>query len=116
MEKNCTENSQKNLFPYNPDASSFLVVCRQSDYSAARIAHAIEDVGAHVLNLNVTDSTTEGDNMLAIDVRVDRKDISSICRSLSRYDYSVVGVDSSSTAITETEQRRIAELLRYIDV
>ena len=116
MEKNYTENSQKNLFPYNPDSSRFVVLCRREDYSATRIAHAIEDVGAHVLNLNVTDQKPAGDDLLAVDVRVDRQDISSIIRSVARYDFTVFGEANASTAITEAEQQRIAELLRYIDV
>lgn len=103
------------LMPYSPDASRFTVLCRRDDYSAGRLARAIEDCNAHVINLNVT-ADSFGDDLLAVDVRVDRKNIDSIVRSLARYDYTVVGSEKPDDMITETERMRVAELLRYLDV
>lgn len=103
------------LMPYHPGSSRFTVVCKSRDYSAARIAHAIEDVGAHVLNLNITDRNV-GDDMMAVDVRVDWGDISSIIRSLARYEYAVEDAEVGIETLSETERKRIEEFLRYIDV
>lgn len=103
------------LMPYRPDASTFTIVCRRDDYSAARIAYAIEDCNAHVLNLNVTDTELEGDR-IAVSVRVDRTDISSIVRSLQRYDFAVEADVYTADTVTDTERQRVAELLRYIDM
>ena len=109
------DNLLERLFPQNPESSRFLILCRRSDYSAGRIARAIEDCNAHVLNLNVT-ADTLSDDMIAVDVRVNRNDISAISRSLSRYDYMVVGVGADSTLVSDTERERVAELLRYLDM
>lgn len=103
------------LFPYSPDASRFTVVCRREDYSAGRIAQAIEDCNAHVLNLNVT-SLPAGEGKVAVDIRVDRKNTASIARSLARYDYIVAGEYGAEETVDEGDRERVAELLRYIDI
>lgn len=107
-------NELRRLMPHAPDASRFTIVCSKDDYSARRIAHAIEDCGAHVLNLNVT-ADDAGENHVAVDVRVDRNDLSSIVRSLARYDYNVIG-EHSTQLFTDDDRRRVDELLRYLDV
>lgn len=103
------------LVPFNPEASVLTVLCRRSDYSAGRIAHAIEDCNANLINLNVT-SDTPGDDMVAVEIRVDRKNTAAIARSLARYDYIVLGHDSHDDVIDETGRNRVAELLRYLDI
>ena len=56
------------LYPPVADSSRLLVGCSREDYSASRIAHAVEDCDAHLLNLNVTsfnsgyDADTYGEN------------------------------------------------------
>lgn len=103
------------LMPFSPDSSRFLVLCHRSDYSAGRIAQAIEDSNANVLNLNVT-SDTRADDRIVVDVRVDRKNIDSIARSLARYDYIVEGMTEADDIIEERDRERVAELLRMLDV
>lgn len=106
------------LMPFNADSSRFALTCRRGDYSAGRIARAIEDCNANVLNLNVTSDAPDEDTIV-VDVRVDRKNIDSIARSLARYDYTVVGVCGDRAvdeAAAEEQRRRVAELLRYIDI
>lgn len=105
----------EHLIPPRDNTSSFTIVCRRSDYSAGRIAHAIEDCNANVLNLNVTSRAMEGD-FIAVEVRVDRNDITSIVRSLDRYNFTVEvdGIDNDT--ITDSDRLRVAELLRYIDM
>ncbi|MDE6684329.1 MAG: hypothetical protein K2J94_04020, partial [Duncaniella sp.] len=46
--------SLERLFPPRDESSRLLVSCITSDYSASRIARAVEDADAHLLNLNVT--------------------------------------------------------------
>lgn len=103
------------LFPFNPDSTRFVVTCRRSDYSAGRIARAIEDCNAHILNLNVTDQALD-DDLIAVDIRVDRQDTASIARSLARYDYTVVGSTDDYSAVSDTERERVTELLRILDL
>ena len=94
-----------------------MLQCRRSDYSAGRIAHAIEDCNANVLNLNVVEVTDgEENDDIFVQIRVDRNDVSSIARSLARYGMKVLTDDDSDVTISETERMRALEILRYIDM
>lgn len=112
---NDSEQYLQRLMPFNPDASVFTLTCRREDYSAGRISRAIEDCDANVLNLNVTSDTTDGDELM-VEVRIDRKNIESVIRSLARYHYYVEGVDDIENAFGERDRERVAELLRQIDI
>lgn len=109
------EDELSHLMPYSPESTRFTILCRRDDYSAGRIARAIEDCNANVLNLNVTDYVSD-DDRIAVDVRVDRLNTTSIARSLERYDYIVVGVEQPDKTTDEMYRTRVAELLRYIEI
>lgn len=105
------------------ESSRLLVGCRREDYSASRIAQAVEDCDAHLLNLNVT---SFGDNFpedgaehdapvfpVVFDIRVNHRNARSISRSLERYGYTVLdSVDSNEP--DEVTADRIENLLRYL--
>jgi hypothetical protein len=83
------------LYPENPESSRFKVICKRGEYSASRIAHAVEDCDAHVLNLNVTAEKLHdnyGDG-LVVDLRVEHRNAVSVIRSLERYGYTVIPLD-----------------------
>ena len=112
------------LYAPAPEASHLVVACRRRAYSAARMAHAAEDVDAHVLNLNVTAVAPEGlDDYVLVALRVARRDASAVARSLERYGYSVLDfsgdADCSAADADEPDARerlRVAELLRYLEM
>ena len=125
----------EHLFPPVAESSRLLVACRRADYSASRIARAVEDCDAHLLNLNVTDlgdiSSDAADAPLAevggfadadasdpvlIDLRVSHRNPSAVARSLERYDYSVILARGASEADDDTFRERIEGLLRYLDL
>lgn len=115
------------LFPPVPESSRLLVGCRREDYSASRIAHAVEDCNAHLLNLNVTagdsktlpdgtpDSGSDAKFPVMIDLRVSHINAESISRSLERYGYTVLETQST-TADYDTQRRRIDGLFRYLEI
>lgn len=109
------EAELERMMPFFDGASRLTVICRREDYSASRIASAIEDCDAHVLNLNLT-SDIVGDGEVVVDVRVDRVNVASMARSLERYGYSVVGIDRPDNDFDEESRRRVEEFLRYLDV
>lgn len=102
------------LFPPVEESSTLLLTCRRGDYSASRIAHAVEDCDAHLLNLNVTSDTETLDNRIAVEIRVSHRNPMSVARSLERYGYEVDDVDLR-TVDDEIIQARVAELLHYLD-
>lgn len=116
------------LFPPVAESSRLLVGCRREDYSASRIAHAVEDCNAHLLNLNVTsidnakDSDVDGENVnegkfpVVCDLRVSHRNAESISRSLERYGYTVLAASTNEKADDSVLRRRIDELFRYLEV
>ncbi len=118
------ENEQ--LFPPVADSSRLLVGCRREEYSASRIAHAVEDCNAHVLNLNVTsfgerknyddiDEDSDAKFSVIIDLRVDHRSPESVCRSLERYGYTVLTA-SCESGDDSTTASRIDELIHYLGI
>ncbi len=105
------------LFPPLPDESRLLVECPHGQYSASIITRAIEDCDAQVMNLNVTSLGYEdGEAATIVDVRVNRRNTDSICRSLARYGYEVIDTTVASDADNERLRLRAAEILRYLEM
>lgn len=98
------------------EASTLLLSCLPSDYSASRIARAVEDCDAHLVNLNVTTDGAVLDNRVVCEVRVTHRSPSSVARSLERYGYEVVDTDSCSLAADEVAGERLAQLLHYLEI
>lgn len=104
------------LYPRDEDSSELAVLCRPDDFSASQICRAVEDCDAHVLNLNVTsDRTEEGD--LVVVVRVNRRGVESIVRSIERFGHVAVPLtDDASSEDYRRARERVNELLRYLDI
>jgi len=111
-----TEPSLDRLFPPREESSRLLVSCLPSDYSASRIARAVEDADAHLLNLNVTTDGERLDNRVVAELRVSHRSPLAVARSLERYGYEVVDVEHDSLADDELAGRRLNELMYYIDL
>lgn len=121
-----TENEQ--LFPPVAESSRLLVGCSREDYSASRIARAVEDCNAHLLNLNVTSfgerkdygelsdgGLSDGKFQVVCDLRVNHRSAAGVGRSLERYGYTVLGT-SSADEPDDTTASRINELIRYLEI
>lgn len=105
------------LFPEVGDTSTLIVSCRPADYSASRLARAVEDVDARLLNLNVTASDHPDAPGMEIELRVSHRNPSSVARSLERYGFEVTASSSPSLYATAEEAAdRVAELLHYINL
>lgn len=113
-----------------PESSRLLVGCRREDYSASRIAHAVEDCNAHLLNLNVT--SLQGEDMrhadgydpeeyadakfpVVFDIRVSHRDAAGIARSLERYGYTVLEAQNAAGVDDETLRDRLEMLFKYLE-
>ena len=111
------EDMWSRRFPENPDASELVLAVMPEDYSASRIAGAVEDCNAHLLNLNVTRLLTERGQMI-VDLRVNHSNSSSVSRSLERYGFEVLdhGNIHGSDAETERARSRADEILRILNI
>ena len=113
------------LYPPVADSSRLLVGCSREDYSASRIAHAVEDCDAHLLNLNVTSFHTgyDADTYYAdhskfpvvFDIRVSHRNADSIMRSLVRYGYTVLDTEDAPGADNDTVRERIDLFFKYLE-
>ncbi|MBP3304271.1 MAG: hypothetical protein J6L68_05400 [Muribaculaceae bacterium] len=110
------EHSVERLFPPTEESSRILVSCIPADYSASRIARAVEDCDAHLLNLNVTADGRRLDNRVVIELRVSHRSPMSVARSLERYGYEVLDVEHEALADDGLASDRIKELMHYIDL
>lgn len=112
-----TEN--EGLFPPVGDWSRLLVGCRREDYSASRVAHAVEDCNAHLLNLNVTSmGGTDGDTCpVVFDIRVNLRNTECVSRSLERYGFTVLDACScEEEKDNDTKHRNYDNLMRYLNI
>lgn len=125
MTKELTAKDIKNLtrdelFPPQPEASDMLVACRRDHYSASAVARAVEDADAHLLNLNVTALRADPDDTstLILALRVSRRDVASVARSLARYGFDTLDFDDPDGASSDLDdaRTRAAELLRYLEM
>ena len=105
------------LFPAVGESSRLLVGCRREDYSASRIARAVEDCDAHLLNLNVTSfDGNEGKFPVVFDLRVSHRSPDGVGRSLERYGYTVLDTKGAAETDESTARRRVDEFLRLLEV
>ncbi len=103
------------LFPPVSGASTLLVACRREDYSASRLARAVEDADAHLLNLNVTSDIAAVDEVVT-EIRIDHRSPLAVVRSLERYGYRIIGIDGETDDFDESNRRSVDEFLRYLDI
>lgn len=110
-----TLHSEERLFPPTTECSEISVTCYRTDFSASRISRAVEDADAHVLNLNVTSQELSGGHIV-IDLRVSHRDASAVIRSLERYGYTTIALNSGDNSMADSIAERIGLLMAQIEV
>lgn len=105
------------LYPLHEGSTHLIVGCRRDEYSASRIARAVEDCDAHLLNLNVMIDESGAYDIL-VDLRVNKVNVESIARSLARYGFEMIDFSGNFDLTDEdsTLRRRVEELIRYLNV
>lgn len=104
------------LFPPVEESCTILLSCLRGDYSASRIAHAVEDCDAHLLNLNVTSDSDETDSRIVAELRVSHRNPESVCRSLERYGYVVIDAEGAPLPDDSLLRSRYDELMLYLNL
>lgn len=95
------------------DSSIVSIECPVSDYSASRIARAVEDADTHLVDL--LSSPGVGDKIKVM-LRVRREDPSGVVHSLERYGYTVTEVESRYNSTREEEAWRWLQFQRMLNV
>lgn len=103
------------LMPYRPEASELTVACAGEDYSASRIARAVEDCDAHLINLNVTADTAPG-GLTLVHLRVTHREPGAVARSLERYGYDVVASTAATDTADDDTRHRALEAAHYLSL
>lgn len=118
---------KEQLYPPTADTSRLLASCRRNDYSASRIAHAVEDCDAHLLNLNVISwesafACTSLENyedakfQVFFDLRVSHRNAEKISQSLERYGFNVLSVQSDSDSDYSSSDKALLHLKKYLEI
>lgn len=101
------------------DTSRIVLYCDRADYSASRIARAVEDADVHVISLVMSPDTEIADR-LNVDIRITSPSATAAVRSLERYGFEVIAVDSprndDSLPDDDTARQRALEVLRILDI
>lgn len=109
-------HGERRLFPEVEESSELSVACYRADFSASRIARAVEDSEAHLLNLNVTSEALPSGEIV-IDLRVSHRNAAAVVRSLERYGFEVVAVRGGGPSDSDdTLTERVGELLAHLNV
>lgn len=103
------------LFPPCAESIRLRVACPRRDYSASRIARAVEDCDAHLLNLNVT-SDFAGNDDTVVELRVGMRNTEALVRSLERYELRVLSICPADLDDNDTMRQRVNELLHYLEL
>lgn len=104
------------IFPPNPESSRLLIGLAKGDFMASHIARAVEDADARLLNMNVTSIVPENNSGLIVDLRVSHRDPQRVMRSLERYGYSVLNVETADESADDTLRRRYDELMHILSI
>ena len=83
---------------------------------SSRIARAVEDCDAHLLNLNITSDGENFDNRIIAELRVSHRNPESVGRSLERYGYEVVDAEGAPLADDSLMRSRYDELMHYLGI
>ncbi|MDR1980446.1 MAG: CBS domain-containing protein [Tannerellaceae bacterium] len=85
------------------------------DYVLSDIARIVEDNNAHIMNLF---STMDGENRgrLAVTIKIDLEDATPVIRSFERFNYKVLSHFMETGIVDEVLQRRMNELLYYMNM
>lgn len=95
------------------DCSVITLECAAGDYSASRIAHAVEDSDAHLVDLW---SVPADGGKVRVTLRVRRDDPSPAVHSLERYGYEVTDSYGNGNSDEELSAMRLLELRTLLSV
>lgn len=95
------------------DSSTIVLETNPLSYSASQIAHAVEDVDVHLVDLWT--SPGEGDQ-LRVTLRVRTTDPSAVAGSLERYGFDVVETAGDENRDLETAMERLLSLKTILGV
>lgn len=103
------------LFPMVHDSSQLIVGTGHEDFMASRIAHAVEDVDASLLNMNVT-GRNNPENRHIVEIRVNHRDPERVARSLERYGYNIIDLRAGDGSTGEDLSDRLDEFMHYLSI
>ncbi len=112
----CDNNQLALLFPERTEQSEILLAVRPDEFSATKIAQAVEDCDLHLVNMSVTSARTPDGN-LVIALCIGSATPDAACRSLSRYGYEILASAGTNQTVDDDDARqRAAELLYILNI
>lgn len=84
------------------------------DYTLTEIARIVESNNAHIMTLNVM--PISGGEILLVSLKLDTDDVTVLLRSFERFNYDVVYYFMRKGEVTDTQKKRLDELMYYLDM
>jgi hypothetical protein len=84
------------------------------DYTLTEIARIVESNNAHVMALSLM--PISGGAVLLVSLKLDVDDLTSVLRSFERFNYNVVYYFMKEGEVTDTQKKRLDELLYYLEM
>lgn len=116
-------DSPELLFPSRTDWGRVLVSTVAADYSASRLAHAVEEAQAHVINLNLVSeshpaTSAAGPAEVVVDVRLSEAAGTGVLRSLNRYGFQVLDIHNPADSRNDDDvtAERARQVLRMLEI
>lgn len=100
------------LFPPVSDSTRLLLGTGREDFVASHIARAVEDADASLLNMNVI-HTNDDENRNIVHIRFNHRDPERVARSLERYGYNILRIES---AVENINEQGLKELMHYLSI
>lgn len=101
------------LIAARDDSSVLTIECRDDQYSASSISHAVEDADAHLVDLI---SRGNRDGNIRVTLRVRANDPEAAARSLERYGYRVIEQSGAVSPQNEVLAERLASLRALMNI
>ena len=95
------------MFPPNHESCCVKVLCGRTDYSASRLARAVEDCDAHLLNLNIL-ATSPSADMVVVLLRVGKR-----CSQLAQHDTAALAPTDTLFSIEGTYKGKMLTPIHF---
>lgn len=104
-----------NKLGFNEQGAILEISLKNKDYSLAEISRLIETENLKIISSYLTGDTTDLNNDLKLLLKLNKREISNIVNSLTRFGYEVLAYYNTEP-VESLEKERFDQLMRYLNI
>jgi acetoin utilization protein AcuB len=104
-----------NKLGFNEQGAILEISLKNKDYSLAEISRLIETENLKIISTYLTGDTTDLNNDLKLLLKLNKREISNIVNSLTRFGYEVLAFYNTEP-VESLEKERFDQLMRYLNI